>query len=40
MSCCAQAMVAATKDVTTPMVATTSEPVFDRCNTGFMRHSR
>ena len=40
MSCCAQAMVAATKAVTAPMMAMTSVPVAVRCSSGFMRHSR
>ena len=40
MSCCAQAMVAATNAVTAPMVAITSVPGVVRCSSGFIRHSR
>ena len=40
MSCCAQAMVAATKAVTAPMEAITSMPGVVRCSSGFIRHSR
>ncbi len=40
MSCCAQAMVAAVKAVTAPMVAMISDPVAVTCSSGFMRQSR
>ena len=40
MSCCAQAMVAATNAVTAPMMAMISDPVAVTCSSGFIRHSR